>query len=365
MPVTKEQVAQALRRKGYQGALPQIEQGQSQPQGGGVRELLSGLMGRLPSAVATATGTKIQESPETNLENEFAKTYGNEAIKKSFETEEERLINRAKAIEAAKSTGNRALYDSLVGLQKPIGKTTDTSSPSTGQPRQLTAPEIDQFTGKLSTRGEQQKMENELMQKRLEEEQKPLSGETATRLAGAQQAKGNITSILKQLKLSPTGNMSESGKPEYQSGFGTRQRIVDKVQQDAAGTTGLVFGQNVPIISDALRLPQVFADQDARQLQNDYETLAENLLRARTGATAPEPELVREFARTLNRLGDDPTTVANRLLTNQDLLDEIIFSIKPSLRGQANQQQPQNSNGPQVGGSFNGEQVLSVERVDG
>lgn len=165
--------------------------------------------------------------------------------------------------------------------------------------------------------------------KQIEEQNKPLSGEGAIRFSGSKQAKNSINDIFKLLKLRPTGKTLSSGQPEYTSDVPLNKRIWDKIQQNAASSTGLLFGQNIPGVSDILRSPQIISDEESRLLENEYSTLAEDLLRARTGATAPEPEIVREFARSLNRLGDSPTVVANRLLNNEQLVDEIIEQIRP------------------------------------
>lgn len=157
----------------------------------------------------------------------------------------------------------------------------------------------------------------------------PIAGDSATKFSGAKQAKSSVQDLLKLLKLSPTGIMTSSGQPEYKSKIPPQQRVFDKIQQDAAASNGLIFGKNIPIISDVLKLPQVLADQNARMTNTEYLTLAEDILRARTGAAAPEPEFVRELARSLNTLGDDPTVVANKLSNNEQFVDDVIESIRP------------------------------------
>ena len=96
------------------------------------------------------------------LESKYiVKTILGESVKKSFETDEEKLIRRANAIKAAKETGNRALYDSLVGNTQ-----SQSNLPIQDEQEQadFQAPEIDPFTGKLSARGVGQDFSNKMIQ---------------------------------------------------------------------------------------------------------------------------------------------------------------------------------------------------------
>ena len=74
----------------------------------------------------------------------------------------DQLLETAKATEAAKTMGNRGLYDTLRGGQPSM----DTAQPN-GQPAQypgMQAPEVDTFSGELTSRGLQQKMQNQLIE---------------------------------------------------------------------------------------------------------------------------------------------------------------------------------------------------------
>lgn len=89
MPVTREQFIAEAKKRGLDTS--KFEQDQPQAQGGGVKELLGGIFNRLPGAVATATGTKMQDNTGSDLE----KLYAEQAIKKQFEDPTVRQLREA------------------------------------------------------------------------------------------------------------------------------------------------------------------------------------------------------------------------------------------------------------------------------
>lgn len=294
---------------------------------------------------ALLTGNKPQEQETSELDNLIKYNQlmtGSPDFKlKEAQTRANIDIQKALDIERAKKAQEDADYEEALraekGYQPSVPSTT--SMPQSGPSMPTTMPQ--KTSGKIEPFITVNTREYDNSKRRFVDKptvkdnpewealNKPLAGESATKFSGATQSKQSIDDIFKSLKLKPTGKLTSYGKPEYKSDVPVGKRIWDKIQQDSAGATGLVFGKNIPILSDIMRTPQLLADQEARDLDTEYNTLAENLLRSRTGAAAPEPEIVREFARTLNRLGDDPSTVANRLLNDEEFVDEIIESIRP------------------------------------
>ena len=129
---------------------------QTSPQ---VNSPLAGLMGDMNSGASGAEG----------IVNAFRTRAGLGALKRDKPpTALEQLIETAKATEAAKTMGNRPLYDVLRGTGQggqPSGL------PSGGLPQTqetgfegMQAPEVDDFSGKPTSRGLQQEMQNKLIE---------------------------------------------------------------------------------------------------------------------------------------------------------------------------------------------------------
>ena len=129
---------------------------QTSPQ---VNSPLAGLMGDMNSGASGAEG----------IVNAFRTRAGLGALKRDKPpTALEQLIETAKATEAAKTMGNRPLYDILRGTGQggqPNG------FPSGGLPQNqetgfegMQAPEVDTFSGKPTSRGLQQEMQNKLIE---------------------------------------------------------------------------------------------------------------------------------------------------------------------------------------------------------
>ena len=162
--------------------------------------------------------------------------------------------------------------------------------------------------------------EEKFRQQQIEQDIKPLAGETAIRYAGANQALqdiGNITNIL--------GLKQEGGK--WQSRPDAQKVIMGA---KAAGfREPRIFG--VPVTGGLLETGVgAFAGDEARKLDLNMQTLAENVLRARTGAAAPEPEIVREQQRSMMRMfNESPEVWAERLRQNEQLMGTTAKEIRP------------------------------------
>lgn len=88
------------------------------------------------------------------------------------------------------------------------------------------------------------------------------------------------------------------------------------------------------------RIKESRAGDKGANLGNKFLTLAENLLRARTGATAPEPEVVREEARTmLNSYFESPETWESKISNNELYLTGVADEVRPLRKGKHTSQQ--------------------------
>jgi len=175
---------------------------------------------------------------------------------------------------------------------------------------------------------------------------KPLSGETAIRVAGAKQGLRNI----QQLKTLFGLTRDKSGKTVIGKNF-----LLNKLGFKAADfQEPEIFG--IPVALNVTEvIAQLGAGTTARKIDLAFNTLAENVLRARTGAQAPEPEQVREEKRSLARILDDPESALSRLEENEFFLSEVVNAIRPgSVQRSVTQSQIQ-QNQPL--------QIFSVERV--
>lgn len=148
--------------------------------------------------------------------------------------------------------------------------------------------------------------------------QEPLSREAAGSLAGAKQGLSNINDIKELL------NLKRDPETNRVSGQGLKRKLAQQRLSE--------FDIPVPIV-DVIpeAIAQSLAGRTGRSLDLNFQTLAENILRARTGATAPDPEIVRELKRSLLRLTDDPETLLERLDENEVFLKDIKKGIRPQV----------------------------------
>lgn len=180
--------------------------------------------------------------------------------------------------------------------------------------------------GKKNKYGIPEEIENPayaLYQKTQEQNASPLSGEAANRYAGAIQGITNIGNIKSMLgiKETPTG---VTASPDSR----------DLVRQ-ANLVSEATLSKPVPFIPGLQGAYKAFkmirTSPKGVQLENYFNTLAENVLRARTGAAAPDPEVVREQARTyLKNFQENPEVWAQKM--NQDLqyLSTTAKEIRPN-----------------------------------
>jgi hypothetical protein len=188
-----------------------------------------------------------------------------------------------------------------------------------------------------------------------EREQKmkePLGGADAKIMAGAKSGLNNIASIQGTLGLTPDekGNYNYAGKKK----FGVNEKILKL--KAAQARSPRVFG--VPLdfgITDVVG--QKLAGDEGKSLELQFETLAENLLRQRSGGAVTPPEIVAEYARTLARMFDSPKIAAERLQTAEDYLFDTAEGIRPGAVQKSFGVPTQQPNQPSAAGVLNATQA--------
>ena len=258
---TREEAIAVLRAKGYKGQIPG-----EQPQQANPMQMLSQIQQQEPQDIAglfskinPVLGNTVRGlaqggaqafggiSPKSN-ENDLQKLYAQEAIKKQFNrTPYDDLIEKSKAIEAAKNTGNRTLYDELMGSQvqpnQSIPQQTQQGMPQgeQGQP-EFAAPEIDPFTGKLSSKGIGQDYQNKIFQKQREQDirSKSPTAKQKDDLANI----GNVETLLLNM---------ESDAAQVPSGYaGIRSQVGGFFSRGATDTSTVVYNDQRKAVAVAL-----------------------------------------------------------------------------------------------------------------
>ena len=149
---------------------------------------------------------------------------------------------------------------------------------------------------------------------------KPISGEAAGKLAGAQQGLKNTQEIIDEFGFQET----PEGGIEAPGFLGNKARLSlaqfrPKVGIGLPGAFSTVAGG----------ISQMMAGDKGKKLDLAFETLAENNLRARTGAAATEPEIQREKQRLITRMTDSEKIALDRLMTSEDFLRSAANYIRP------------------------------------
>ena len=158
-------------------------------------------------------------------------------------------------------------------------------------------------------------------------EQEPMTKDTASSYSGALQGLRDIKQIYEKLGLSPQGQIQDENRAKdliYKANL--------SIEGAGATNQGKGLTQFIPGLVGAYKSSKVARGGDeGADLGNVFMTLAENQLRARTGAAAPEPEIVREFARSLLKsFIESPGTWANKLNQIEQFLLGTAQSIRPT-----------------------------------
>lgn len=149
-------------------------------------------------------------------------------------------------------------------------------------------------------------------------ETKALSGDAARSYSGAVQGLGNIENIKGEFGLSRDEMGNTSIDPNYQS------KIL--------GLKMAGFRGNPAASGPAAILPWMIrsaSGKQARDLALQYDTLAENELRARTGAAANPFEYASVKSRIEPSITDRPENIYNRLDEPRKFLGGTVDAIKP------------------------------------
>lgn len=127
----------------------------------------------------------------------------------------EQLVSQSKAAEAAKTMGNRPLWESLTGQvsqqvpQQPqaTGVQGQQLAQSSSLIDQMQAPEVDPFTGKPTTRGIQQEASNKITEQKLAQEAKSQVPTAKMRedLQSAESQLQMLTDLKEEAKKTPSG----------------------------------------------------------------------------------------------------------------------------------------------------------------
>lgn len=177
-------------------------------------------------------------------------------------------------------------------------------------------------------------VEQELAQKRKEEElkrefelQKPLSDTASGRLAGSKQVIEQVAKLRSMTNPQNFGNMKQ-GVSKIK--IGQKLGITDPSSIRGAVVNAASLG-TAPML--------VKTSDEQKQFELAVNLIAENLLRARTGAAAPTPEQIREEARQL--VGDDTyESFLNRIQTSEGFARDVGEGIRPGFMGQQAAQVP-------------------------
>lgn len=156
------------------------------------------------------------------------------------------------------------------------------------------------------------KKETDLLE--LEKKDKePLSGDTAPKFSGAKNGIENINQIIEKIN-------------NYK---GDKKDLIYKanLQIEAENARDTL----IPGLKGAYKTSKLArTNPESQALANNFSTLAENILRARTGAAAPDPEIVREYGRTLLKTFLENPKVWNQKLKNEyDFLKTTHDEIRP------------------------------------
>lgn len=121
----------------------------------------------------------------------------------SLESPMESLLQQAKVAEAAKTMGNRPLWEALTGAGSGVSKQAVVPQlQPTSTIDQMQAPEVDQFTGKLTDEGVRQETRNKLIEAQGLEKAK-TEAKNAEKVKGMEAIEGDLNSLLNLYKEIP------------------------------------------------------------------------------------------------------------------------------------------------------------------
>jgi len=158
--------------------------------------------------------------------------------------------------------------------------------------------------------------EYEMEQKRLEEAQKPLGADATVKYEGAKQSlqqAGNVRNIT-----------NETNFPMLKQGV-SKIRVASKLGLNQPGS---VRGSIIDFATGGMARGFFKTNDEQKKFELAVNLIAENNVRAKSGAAVPEPEQVREEARQL--LSDDSfTSFLHRLVVSEDYNKGTMQSLRP------------------------------------
>lgn len=158
--------------------------------------------------------------------------------------------------------------------------------------------------------------EYEMEQKRLEDAQKPLSAEGAVKYEGAKQSVEQAGTVRRLV--------NETNFPKMKAGV-SKIRVASKLGLNQPGS---VRGNLTDFVTGGVARALFKTNDEQKQFELAVNLIAENNVRAKSGAAVPEPEQVREEARQL--LADDSfKSFVQRLVVSEKYNRGLMNSIRP------------------------------------
>jgi len=171
------------------------------------------------------------------------------------------LIQRGKAAEAAKNIGDRGLFNALQSTQSQPQQTTSQSGSSSLA--QMQAPEIDPFTGKPTSAGVQQELQNKLVETQKTEEVK-TDVKNKEKMKGMEAIEGDLNSLLSMYNKIPAhdkGPIEGRTRGQFAKAFGTdvplttfedaSGLVLANISREFGGEKGVLTDQDIKRIKSA------------------------------------------------------------------------------------------------------------------
>jgi len=239
----------------------------------------------------------------------------------------DQILELSKVAEAGKTIGNRGLFDTAVsGANTLLGGTPPTETPSqpttqpqapqaepTSQPSSILsisniiAPEIDNFTGKPTSKGLQQEAQNKSIIAQVEREIKGESGDVAGRISLAEEAIKNISDV--KSILFPSGK-------------------ADSFRKDIA------FGGNVPLgqapFIGALIPDKIPFGKQGQEFHRKMGAALSARILIKTGVAARPEEVRAEFSQFAPEWSSNPEAALNGLNELDSFYKNFLTTVRPT-----------------------------------
>lgn len=203
-----------------------------------------------------------------------------------------------------------------VAINNPIGSAAGTISQNAPQQTSTTIDTLKQQSGQKDVFGELTP-EAKSAQEQLKADAAPLAGDTASKFAGAEQGIKNIKETI---------DFINNYKGDKKDLIVQANKVVEAANANSQGLAGFIPGGKAIYRAEKL----AGTSEEAKVLANKLSTVAENLLRARTGAAATQDEINREFSRSLlMTINEGPSGWNQKLKNNYSFLKNTFDEIRP------------------------------------